>query len=167
VSFAAAQRLFSIASTPQAMVNVAQELIAKIIFPVGFYKKKAYTIKQISCLWIKQCNFDVVLTVDQLLEFPGVGRKTANLVVAYAYDIPAICVDTHVHRISNRLGLVKTKTVNQTEEALQKIIPQKYWLQLNSLLVMWGQNICRPQSPFCSICPLNDVCPKVGVVKNR
>lgn len=167
VSYAASLRLFSLASTPKEMYALSEEKIAESIFPVGFYKKKAYTIRDISFVLLKQCEQTVVLQIDQLLALPGVGRKTANLVLGYAYDIPAICVDTHVYRISNRLGLVQTKTPEQTEEALKKIIPKKHWIELNSLLVMWGQNICRPQSPKCSICPLADMCAKVGVTKSR
>lgn len=167
VSYAASVRLFSLAQTPQAMLTLSLEKIAETIFPVGFYKKKAYTIKSISFVLIKQCGRIVVPTIDQLLALPGVGPKTANLVLGYAYNVPAICVDTHVHRISNRLGLVKTTTVNYTEEELKKIVPKAYWIELNSLLVMWGQNICRPQSPKCSACPLANVCPKIGVTKKR
>lgn len=167
VSYAASVRLFELARTPQEMIGIPEEKIAACIFPVGFYKKKAYTIKCISFVLLKQCERTVVPTKDQLLALPGVGLKTANLVLGYAYNIPAICVDTHVHRISNRLGLVQTKTPEQTEEALKKIIPQTYWIELNSLLVMWGQNICSPQSPKCSVCPLADVCAKVAVTKSR
>lgn len=167
VSYDASVRLFAIARTPKEFLSIPEQKIAECIFPVGFYRKKAYTIKCISFVLIKQCERTVVLTFDQLLALPGVGRKTANLVLGYAYEIPAICVDTHVHRVSNRLGLVKTKTPGETEEALKKIIPQQHWIELNSLLVMWGQNICRPQSPKCSECPFFNECPKVGVTKKR
>lgn len=167
ISYAASVRLFSFARTAQEMLSLPEEKIAECIFPVGFYKKKAYTIKAISFVLLKQCEQNGVLTNDQLLALPGVGRKIANLVLGYAYSIPAICVDTHVHRISNRLGLVKTKTVQETEEKLKEIIPEKDWIELNSLLVMWGQNICRPQSPKCSECPFANVCSKVGVTKSR
>jgi endonuclease III len=167
VSYAASVRLFDLARTPAEMMMLSEVKISACIFPVGFYKKKAYTIKAISVVLLKQCERTIVPIFDQLLALPGVGRKTANLVLGYAYGIPALCVDTHVHRISNRLGLIKTKTVEQTEEELKKIVPQQYWIELNSLLVMWGQNVCRPQSPKCSECPLANVCAKVGITKSR
>ncbi|RTL07098.1 endonuclease III [Candidatus Dependentiae bacterium] len=167
ISYAASIRLFELARNPQQMVAISEEKIAACIFPVGFYRKKAYTIRHISFVLLKQCEQTVVLKSGQLLALPGVGRKTANLVLGYAYNIPAICVDTHVQRISNRLGLVQTKNPAETEEALKKIIPKKHWIELNSLLVMWGQNICRPQSPKCSECPLATFCPKIGVTKSR
>jgi endonuclease-3 len=167
VSYAASVRLFDLARTPAEMLALSEEKISECIFPVGFYKKKAYTIKAISFVLLKQCGRTGVPNFDQLLALPGVGRKTANLVLGYAYNIPAICVDTHVHRISNRLGLVKTNTPECTEQELKKIVPQEHWIELNSLLVMWGQNVCRPQSPKCSECPLAAMCAKVGVTKSR
>lgn len=167
VSFDASCRLFAKATDPEAMSCLSEQEIATIIFPVGFYKKKSYTIKTISSICLKLRFEKIVPTVKQLRALPGVGLKTAHLVLSYAYDVPALCVDTHVHRISNRLGLVQTKTAEQTEAQLRNVIPEKYWIQLNSLLVMWGQNVCRPQSPKCSTCPLFAMCARVGVTNHR
>jgi endonuclease-3 len=163
----AAERLFSQAETPKAMLKLSQEEIEKLIYPVGFYHRKASTILEISKLLIEKYDGKVPDSIDSLLALPGVGRKTANLVLNEGFNKPAICVDTHVHRISNRLGLVKTKTPEQTEFALVDVLPQKYWIIINPLLVSFGQNVCKPTSPLCSICPLNAVCPKIGVINHR
>ncbi len=163
----ASERLFKVADTPEKMLNLSKEQIEKLIYPVGFYHRKAEQILKISKILIEKYNGKVPDDLDELLKLPGVGRKTANLVLNEGFGKLGICVDTHVHRISNRLGLVKTKTPEQTEFALRKILPEKYWIIFNTLLVTLGQNICTPISPKCSICPIEQYCPKVGVTKHR
>ncbi len=163
----ASERLFKVADTPEKMLNLSKEQIEKLIYPVGFYHRKAEQILKISKILIEKYNGKVPDDLDELLKLPGVGRKTANLVLNEGFGKLGICVDTHVHRISNRLGLVKTKTPEQTEFALRKILPKKYWIIFNTLLVTLGQNICTPISPKCSICPIEQYCPKVGVTKHR
>jgi endonuclease-3 len=159
-------RLFETANTPEKILKLSDKEIEKLIYPVGFYHKKAATIKKIS-KEIIQNNGKVPDTLEELLKLPGVGRKTANLVLSEGFGKPAICVDTHVHRVSNRLGLVNTKTPEQTEFALMGVLPKKFWSIYNRIIVPFGQNICKPVSPLCSKCPLNDVCPKLGVKKHR
>ena len=163
----ASERLFKVADTPEKMLKLSKEQIEKLIYPVGFYHRKAEQILKISKILIEKYDGKVPDKLDELLKLPGVGRKTANLVLNEGFGKLGICVDTHVHRISNRLGLVKTKTPEQTEFALRKILPKKYWIIFNTLLVTLGQNICTPISPKCSICPIEQYCPKVGVTKHR
>ncbi|HIH78213.1 MAG TPA: endonuclease III, partial [Halobacteria archaeon] len=146
----ASKRLFSIAKSPEEVLRLSKEDIEKAIYPVGFYRKKAETIYEISRRLVKEYNSSVPDTIDELLKFKGVGRKTANIVITHAYQKPGIAVDTHVHRISNRLGLVSTKNPEKTEFALKKVIPEEYWISLNSLFVIHGQTICTPLSPKCS-----------------
>lgn len=167
VSLPASLRLFARAYNPEAMCTLSVHDIEAVIYPVGFYRTKARTIKALSVTLIEQYNGVVPSTAQQLLQLKGVGLKTAHLVLSVAFDIPALCVDTHVHRIANRLGLVQTDTPQQTEQELRQVIPIAYWSELNSLFVMWGQNICVPISPHCSRCPLAKLCPKVGVIKYR
>ncbi len=167
VTHKAGERLFKRASTPYEIVKLSPEEIEKLIYPVGFYKRKARNIIDISKILIEKYNGAVPDSIDELLKLPGVGRKTANLVITLGYGKLGICVDTHVHRISNRLGIVKTKTPEETEFALRKILPKKYWIEYNDLLVTWGQNICTPISPKCSICKIFPYCEKVGVGKHR
>lgn len=167
VSLPASLRLFAQARTPEKMLEIPAEQIAKIIYPVGFYRRKALTIHKICNELLTRYEGKVPNTLKELMALPGVGLKTANLVLGEGFGIPAIVVDTHVHRISNRLGLVKTKTPEETEAALRKILPQKYWIEWGRLLVMLGQNVCVPISPFCSMCPIRDMCKRVGVVKSR
>ncbi len=167
VSLPASQRLFEVAKTPKSMLSLPLAQIEKLIYPSGFYRQKAKQILQICHDLLEKYDGKVPSTEQELLTFKGVGRKTANLVLGEGFGIPAICVDTHVHRISNRLGLVKTKTPEETERALQKLLPKKYWVEYNTLLVIWGQNICVPISPFCSKCPIFDLCERVGVTRSR
>lgn len=167
VSLSASKRLFKCAKTPQQMLKLSVWQIEKLIYPTGFYHRKARLLHAVSSDLLARFDGKVPAHLDDLLSIKGVGRKTANLVLGMAFDIPSICVDTHVHRVSNRLGLVKTKTTQETELALKKIIPRQYWIEFNHLLVMWGQNICVPLSPFCSRCALFDVCPRVGVTRSR
>lgn len=163
----ASHRLFAVADNPGDMGKIPTEGIEKIIYPVGFYRIKAKTIKDICEELIKTYKGEVPDEIDELLKLKGVGRKTANLVVTLGYKKPGICVDIHVHRITNRWGYVKTKDPKETEYALREKLPQKYWIIINDLLVTFGQNICVPVSPKCSICPVNNYCQKVGVVRHR
>lgn len=161
------RKLFSFAKTPKETLKIPIKELEKIIYPVGFYKRKSRLLHEVSNIIIEKFNGKVPSDFDQLLSIKGVGRKTANLVLSQAFDIPAICVDTHVHRISNRLGIIKTTNPLQTELELKKIIPKKYWASFNNLLVVWGQNICVPISPFCSKCSIYNFCNRVGVKKRR
>ncbi len=167
VSLPAALRLFELATTPQDMIVIPLNTIMDLIYPVGFYRKKAALLLAISQELIQNFGGNVPDTREELLSLPGVGHKTANLVLSQGFNIPAICVDTHVHRIANRLGLVQSITPQETEEQLKKILPQKYWSEFNTLLVMWGQNICTPRSPRCSACPIAPLCPKKGATHSR
>lgn len=167
VSLPASFRLFELAQTPSDMVKIPLLTIQKCIYPVGFYKRKAQGIIEISRDLLVRFDGRVPDTLQELMSLKGVGLKTANLVLAEGFGKPALCVDTHVHRISNRLGFVKTKTPEETEYELTKLLPQNYWREYNQLLVMWGQNICVPISPFCSKCPLFDLCERNWVTKSR
>jgi endonuclease-3 len=162
VTYPAAERLFERFSTPEEMVEADVEEIEALIRDVGFYRVKAGRIKEISRILLEEYNGMVPDEMEALLKLPGVGRKTANCVLAHAFlKEDALAVDTHVHRISNRLGLVVTKNPEETEIELKKVLPQKYWRHVNILLVKFGQNVCRPVSPRCGICVLNDMCPKI------
>jgi len=163
----ASRRLLELGRTPEAILALAEEQIANLIYPVGFYKTKAKRLRQICQALLEKYGGKVPDDLDELLTLPGVGRKTANLVISLGYGQPGVCVDTHVHRISNRLGYVQTKTPEQTEMALREKLPVEYWIEYNDLLVTWGQNICRPISPFCSRCAIRPYCPQVGVVRHR
>jgi len=167
VTEAASRRLFALAKTPEALLTLSLRTIEKAIYPVGFYKTKARTVHHISRELLRRFGGGVPNSLEELLTLKGVGRKTANLVVTLAFNKPGICVDTHVHRISNRLGYVKTKTPDETETALRKKLPPKYWIEFNDLLVPFGQNLCRPISPFCSRCPIERFCSKIGVTYSR
>jgi endonuclease-3 len=167
VSLPASQRLFEHAQTPQTLLLLSPATIEKLIYPTGFYRQKTKEILKICTILLEKYHGKVPNSYEELITLPGVGPKTANLTLSEGFGIPAICVDTHVHRISNRLGLINTKTPEQTEEALKKLLPQKYWSEYNKLMVMWGQNICVPISPKCSICPLLPLCPQIGVTLLR
>lgn len=167
VSLAASQRLFAYAKTPQQLLALPHKTIEKLIYPAGFYRQKTKQIVALCAILLKKYNGNVPNTAEDLLELPGVGPKTAALVLSLGFEIPAICVDTHVHRVSNRLGLVTSKTVQETEQQLKELLPQQYWSEFNSLMVMWGQNICVPISPKCSLCPLLPLCPQIGVIRHR
>ncbi len=162
-----APRLFALASTPHDMISHPPEKIEEVIYPVGFYRNKARSILAISHTLIEQYGSHVPDELDELLKLPGVGRKTANLVITAGYGKPGICVDIHVHRISNRWGYVATKTPEQTEFALREKLPPEYWLEYNGLLVSMGQNLCTPTSPWCSKCPVIQFCERVGVARSR
>lgn len=151
-------RMLELGTRPEDFLNIDVDTLAKAIYPVGFYKNKAQQILDISREIIEKYNGKVPDSIDELVKFKGVGRKTANLVMAKGFNVPAICVDVHVHRISNRLGWVKTKTPEETEMALRELLPKKYWLDINTILVTFGQNLCKPQRPMCEICPVKEYC---------
>lgn len=163
----ACKKLFVVADTPENMLLLSEKEIEELIYPVGFYRTKARNIKKICQKLLDEYDGRVPDDLDELLKFPNVGRKTANLVLTEGYNIPAMCVDVHVNRISNRLGYVKTKTPHETEMALRKKLPKKYWGDYNYLLVAHGQHICVPISPFCSKCPVNKYCERKGVARSR
>ena len=161
------RELFAQAKTPQQLLAIATGALEKILFRLGFYKNKAQTLREVSKTLLQSFDGRVPETEAELLSIKGVGRKTANLVLGLAFGKPAICVDVHVHRISNRLGLVNTKTVEETEAALQRLLPQNFWIEWNNLLVVWGQNVCVPVSPFCSKCAIRPYCARRDITKSR
>jgi endonuclease III len=163
----AAARLFAVASTPAGMLRLRAGHIARLIYPVGFYRTKASVILGVCRDLIERFGGRVPDTIDELLTLNGVGRKTANLVVTMGFNKPGICVDTHVHRISNRLGYVRTRTPEETEMALRERLPRRYWIGYNDLLVAFGQNVCAPIRPRCSTCPVSALCRRVGVTSAR
>jgi endonuclease-3 len=159
----ASQRLFLKVKNPNDLIKLSIKEIEKLIYPVGFYRVKARNLKKLAEVLIKDYNGKVPNSINELIKLPGVGRKTANLVVTLGFNKYGICVDTHVHRIVNRWGYIKTKTPEETEYALRKKLPKKYWKKINSILVVFGQNICTPILPKCSSCNLNNICPKNDV----
>lgn len=154
----ATKNMLKIAKTPQEMAKIDPKILEHAIYPVGFYKRKAVQIIELSKILTEKYSGIVPNSIDELLKFKGVGRKTANLVLAVGYSIPAICVDVHVDRICNRIGYVNTKTPAETEFALREILPKKYWLSINTILVTFGQNLCKPINPKCEICPIKKDC---------
>jgi endonuclease-3 len=163
----ASHRLFALADSPETMVKLTAKTIEKAIYPVGFYRTKARIIRNICTVLLREHGGKVPDEIDELLKLKGVGRKTANLVVTLGYRKPGICVDTHVHRISNRWGYIDTKTPEKTETALRAKLPKQYWIEYNDLLVSFGQHLCRPISPLCSRCPVEKYCDKKGVTIRR
>jgi endonuclease III len=163
----ASRRLFALAQSPETMVRLSAKKIEQAIFPVGFYRTKAKTILEICRKLNEGYSGRVPDEIDELIKFKGVGRKTANLVVTLGYNKPGICVDTHVHRISNRWGYIKTATPEKTEVALREKLPKQYWIEYNDLLVSFGQQLCRPVSPLCSQCPVAKYCSQIGVTVRR
>lgn len=157
-TYPATLRMLELAKTPQEMMNISEDDLANAIYPVGFYKNKAKQIIELSKTIVEKLNGKVPDTIENLIKFNGVGRKTANLVLAKGFGIPAICVDVHVHRIFNRIGYVTTKTPDETEFALREKLPQKYWLDINTLMVTHGQNVCKPTKPKCEECPIREFC---------
>ncbi len=160
-TYPATLRMLKLAKTPQDMMKVDAEDLAKAIYPVGFYQNKAKQIIELSKVIVEDLNGQVPDEIEELIKFNGVGRKTANLVLAKGFNKPAICVDVHVHRIFNRIGYVNTKTPDETEFALRAKLPKKYWLDINTLMVTHGQNICKPTKPDCANCPIADYCSKL------
>ncbi len=163
----ASERLFTLAPDITTAAGLSVRSIEKAIYPVGFYKVKAHTVRDLSRTIIANYRGIVPDTIEELTKLRGIGRKTANLVVTLGYQKPGICVDTHVHRITNRWGYVCTKTPDQTEQALRAILPRRYWIGINGLLVTYGQNICKPVSPLCSTCSVSDYCKKTDVTRSR
>ncbi|MBM4138263.1 MAG: endonuclease III [Nitrospira sp.] len=163
----ASHRLFALARTPKTMLKLSIKKIERAIYPVGFYRTKAKSIHQICRRLLDVYGGTVPDSIGELVTLPGVGRKTANLVVTVGYGKPGICVDIHVHRISNRWGYIKTKTPEESEQALRDRLPTRYWITFNDLLVPYGQHLCQPVSPFCSQCKLTDYCDRVGITKSR
>jgi endonuclease-3 len=163
----ASARLFALADTPASTLALSTRTIERAIFPVGFYRTKARVLHRVCRDLLERFDGRVPSDLDALLTLHGVGRKTANLVVTFAFGLPGICVDTHVHRISNRLGFVRTRTPDETEQALRRRLPRRHWIGLNDLLVAFGQNLCRPTSPHCSRCPIAGSCPRIGVRQAR
>ncbi len=150
--------MLQIGTKPVDFLSVDVETLAKAIYPVGFYKNKAEQIIELSKILCEKYNSKVPNTIDELVKFKGVGRKTANLVLAKGFNLPAICVDVHVHRICNRLGFLNTKTPDETEMKLREILPIEFWTDFNTLLVTHGQNICKPKKPMCTMCSISDLC---------
>jgi len=164
VTAVASARLFRVARTPRSMAALPVATIQKLIYPVSFYRVKARNVKETCRQILGRFGGRVPATMEELLTLPGVGRKTANLVLILSHaSRDNICVDTHVHRISNRLGWVQTKMPDQTEQALYRVVPRRYWPKVNLYLVTWGQNVCRPVYPRCQACVVSRDCPKIGV----
>jgi len=160
-TYPATLRMLKLARTPQQMAKCDEKKLCEAIYPVGFYANKAKQIIQLSKEIVEKYDGNVPNSIDELVKFNGVGRKTANLVVARGFNKPAICVDVHVHRIFNRMGYVKTKNPEETEFALRDKLPKKYWIDINTLIVTHGQNVCKPQKPSCSVCPIEKYCDKL------
>ena len=167
VTLVSSKRLLEKAGDPSKLDALKEETIAKLIYPVGFYRNKAASLKKIAAILLQQYGGKVPASMEELLALPGVGRKTANLVLTEAFDLDGLCVDIHVHRISNRCGWLSSKGPEETEMILREILPQKYWKRINYLLVLYGQKLCRPVSPFCSRCALYKHCARCGVEKSR
>ncbi len=167
VTEGASRRLLGRASTPEAILKLSAREIEKLIYPVCFYRNKAASLLKTCRILVDRYEGKVPRTMEELLALPGVGRKTANLVLTLGFDQYGICVDTHVHRITNLFGYVKTKTPDETEFALRKKLPKKHWKTYNDLLVTFGQNLCVPVSPWCSRCPVEAYCERVGLKRHR
>ena len=161
------KELFKIADTPEKIAKLPTKKLEKIIFSTGHYKKKAQVLKHVSKVLIKEHKSKVPKTKEELLAIKGIGPKTANIVLAFAFGKQVLPIDTHCHRVPNRLGWVKTKTPEQTEKELEKILPKKYWNEFNAIFVQFGREICQPVSPWCSKCPVRKYCPRIGVVRSR
>jgi len=167
VTGAASERLFALASAPQEMSRLRVSAIEKAIYPAGFYRTKAKAIKSLCRMLLEEYDGEVPGDIEQLVMLPGVGRKTANLVLTLGFGKPGICVDTHVHRVCNRLGAVRTRHPSETEAALREVLPKRNWIEINDILVMYGQAVCNPVSPWCSRCGIIEECGRVGVTRSR
>jgi len=163
----ASSRLFAVADTPKGIVKLSIPRLEKLIFSSGHYRKKARTLKHVSQVLIDEFDSEVPDDKEKLLSIKGIGPKTANIVLAFAFGRAVLPIDTHCHRIPNRLGWVKTKTPEQTEKELEKVLPKKYWNEFNGMFVQFGKEICQPISPWCSKCPISKYCPRIGVVRSR
>ena len=160
-TYPATLRMLELGKTPKDFADCDEKVLEKAIYPVGFYANKARQIVELSKRLVKDYNSQVPCSIEELCKFNGVGRKTANLTLSLGFNKPAICVDVHVHRIFNRLGYIKTKNPEETEFALREKLPQKYWIDINTLLVTHGQNICKPIKPKCAECPIKEYCKKI------
>lgn len=167
ITYETSIRLFEKAPNIHELGKLDEESISSLIKPSGFYKRKASELKKIANIIETKYNGEIPQNKDELMSLPGVGTKTANLVLGLCFQKPYICVDCHVHRLSNRLGWIKTKTPEESEKELEKVLPASFWIELNDLFVRYGQNICTPLSPKCSLCPINSSCNKIGVAKER
>jgi endonuclease III len=167
VTLRASEALLAVAPDPKRLAALTAARIEKLIFPAGFYRTKAKNLRAVARLLLDRHAGAVPSDMDELLTLPGVGRKTGNLVRNLGFGLPGICVDTHVHRISNRMGWVKTRNPTETEQALILVLPERYWISINELLVRYGQAVCTPLSPRCSLCPVADWCARVGVGRSR
>jgi endonuclease-3 len=167
VTEVAQEKLFKLADSPEKLAELDVKIVEKTIYPVGFYKRKAANLIKVAKYLIEKHNGNVPDSLNELLKIPGVGRKTANLVLTEGYGLPGVCVDTHVHRIFNRWGYVETKNPDNTEMVLRKKLPPEWWMRVNNILVVFGQKICKPVSPHCSKCPINGDCPAIGVKYRR
>jgi len=167
VTYPATERLFERARSPRAMLRLRESTIARLIYPAGFFRRKAAQIRAISRILVERHAERVPDTIDELLLLPGVGRKTANLVVTLGFGKPGICVDVHVHRITNRLGWVRTTHPHETEDELRRLLPRRHWIPINETLVRHGQQVCTPVSPRCSVCPVAADCSRRGVTRSR
>ena len=167
VTLEASKRLLEKAPDPAALSAMKEEEVAALAYPAGFYRNKAASLKKIAVILLEQYSGKVPADMDNLLALPGVGRKTANLVLIEAFGKPGVCVDIHVHRITNRMGWLRTKTPDETEMVLREILPKKYWNSINALLVLYGQKLCRPVSPFCSLCVIKKHCKRTNVQRSR
>jgi endonuclease-3 len=167
VTLAASKRLLAKAPGPAEMAALSEEAVAKLAYPAGFYKTKAATLKKIAAILLDKYNGNVPDSMDALLQLPGVGRKTANLVLIEAFNKSGVCVDIHVHRITNRCGWLTSKSPDETEMILREILPKKYWKSINAMLVLYGQKLCRPVSPYCSACVIKKHCARAGVHQSR
>jgi endonuclease-3 len=163
----ASARLFTLAKLPAELLKLPNDKIEKAIYPAAFYRKKTKSLKDLCHVLVKEYSGEVPDKLEELLKLKGVGRKTANLTLILGHNKPGICVDIHVHRISNRWGYVKTKSPDETEMVLREILPKRFWKGYNDLLVSFGQNLCKPVSPYCGSCPIEDQCPKIGVNRFR
>ena len=163
----ASARLFNLAKLPVELLELSNAKIEKAIYPAAFYRNKTKSLKELCQVLVKEYSGKVPDQLEELLKLKGVGRKTANLTLILGHNKPGICVDIHVHRISNRWGYVKTKSPDETEMVLREILPKRFWKGYNDLLVSFGQNLCKPVSPFCGSCPIEDQCPKIGVNRSR
>ncbi len=167
VTAAASARLFAVAPDAESLSRLGAAKLEKLVFPVGFYKTKARNLRKTARVLLDRFGGRVPATIEELVELPGVGRKTANLVLTEGFQKDAICVDTHVHRITNLWGYVDTRTPEETEMALRAQLPRRWWQSINAILVSFGQQICVPLSPKCSVCPLESRCPRIGVARSR
>jgi endonuclease-3 len=167
VTDVAAPRLLAVAPTPEALAQTPEARIAQLIYPAGFYRTKARTLRAVAGTLVREHGGQVPPTLEGLLALPGVGRKTANLVLTLGHRKLGICVDTHVHRISNRLGFVRTNAPDETEQVLRARLPRRWWIPINDVLVAFGRTVCAPLSPRCSICPARAICQRVGVGRSR